>query len=172
MVSWFFCLSNAVSCRGLGEIFSFSGLKGGDVCLINQNCHQMHFSNKLNNYLNLKRICWREIGHFAELRYFCPSAWPSQLLINKLLTVLVGWILRCISSSASDLVVQLRRPSQLGERSKRITVQIYASLESWAFAWALAAGVSVTIESGCGAQTGVEPQKLACEMTSSRLINP
>ena len=118
MVSWFFCLSNA-SCRGLGEIFSFPGLKGGDVCLINQNCHQMHFSNKLNNYLNLKRICWREIGHFAELRYFCPSAWPSQLLINKLLTVLVGWILRCISSSASDLVVQLRRPSQLGERSKR-----------------------------------------------------
>ena len=69
-----FCESNAVFCRVLGETVSFQGPDGKYIRLINQNCHQIHVLNKLNNYANLKRIYWREIGHFAELRYFWPSA--------------------------------------------------------------------------------------------------
>jgi hypothetical protein len=69
-----FCESNAVFCGALGETVSFQGPNRRYIRLINQNCHQIHVLNKLNNCANLKRIYWREIGHFAELRYFWPSA--------------------------------------------------------------------------------------------------
>ena len=74
IVSYLLCPSNAVSCRVLGEAFSFLGLNGGDVCQIDHNCYQIHVLNNITNYGNLKTIYWREIGHFAELRYFWPSA--------------------------------------------------------------------------------------------------
>ena len=69
-----FCESNAVFCGVLGETVSFQGPDRKYIRLINQNCHQIHVLNKLNKCANLKRIYWREIGHFAELRYFWPSA--------------------------------------------------------------------------------------------------
>ena len=69
-----FCESKAVFCGVLGETVSFQGPDSKRIRLINQNCHQIHVLTKLNNCANLKRIYWREIGHFAELRYFWPSA--------------------------------------------------------------------------------------------------
>ena len=45
--------------------------------------------HKVDNNLNSKCFCWREIRHSAALRYFWPSAWLPELVINKLLTVVV-----------------------------------------------------------------------------------
>src|SRR5262245_23423459 len=64
--------SNAVLFGLLGETFSCRGVGRRYIRLIDQNCHQIHVLNKITNYANLKRIYWREIGHFAELRYFWP----------------------------------------------------------------------------------------------------
>ena len=67
-------LSNAVLLGLLGETFSCRGMGRRYIRLIDQNCHQIHVLNKNTNYANLKRIYWREIGHYAELRYFWPFA--------------------------------------------------------------------------------------------------
>jgi hypothetical protein len=45
---------------------------------------------KIAKLFDLCSFYWLEFRHFAEPRYFRPGPWRLELLINKLLTVLVG----------------------------------------------------------------------------------